>query len=276
MIPNDKFPVLFLRRLRLALPMTPRFCRCGGVLDALGDHCSACAQFGVPEHRARPLERAATHICRETGARVDTSVALKDLNLDSKSQGKHVERALQRPRHRASNPIMFGCGGRRLLRGSRGSHPRLALMWKPCARRVCAANCWGRVHSAGVAATLLACHFGSPQIFVLTCTNCPHKSCNKNARKKNRASFFSTTSCMWVTTIQRVQKQTELDIPRIFRGLLAPSHVLQQVVPPKFGMCCGHRMLTQHFFCSDFCGCTAFWSPELPPPSAATPSVASG
>ena len=81
-IPNEEFRVLLLRRLRLALPLTPRLCRCGGALDALGDHRSACAQCGVLAHRAGPLERAAARICREAGARVATSVALRDLNLD--------------------------------------------------------------------------------------------------------------------------------------------------------------------------------------------------
>ena len=82
-VPNDEYRVVLLRRLRLPLPLAPRRCRCGGRLDALGDHRSACAQAGVLAHRAGPVERAAARICRETGARVATHVALCDMNLDA-------------------------------------------------------------------------------------------------------------------------------------------------------------------------------------------------
>ena len=78
--------------LRLPLPLAPRRCRCGGRLDALGDHRSACAQVGVLAHRAGPLERAAARICREAGARVATYVALRDMNLDAPAtDGRRIE-----------------------------------------------------------------------------------------------------------------------------------------------------------------------------------------
>ena len=39
--------VLFLRRLRLPLPITARVCRCGRLLDVFGHHWSACSVAGV-------------------------------------------------------------------------------------------------------------------------------------------------------------------------------------------------------------------------------------
>ena len=62
--------VLLLRHLRASLPHAPRQCRCGGRLDALGDHPSACPTAGVLGPRGAPLERAAARVCREAGARV--------------------------------------------------------------------------------------------------------------------------------------------------------------------------------------------------------------
>ena len=91
-VDNGEFRLFLLRRLRLALPLAPRRCRCGGALDELGDHRSACAQVGVLAQRAGPLERVAARICREAGARVATSVALRDLNLDAPAtDGRRIE-----------------------------------------------------------------------------------------------------------------------------------------------------------------------------------------
>ena len=91
-VDSGEFRTFLLRRLRLALPLAPRRCRCGRTLDELGDHRSACAQVGVLAHRAGPLERAAARICREAGARVATSVALRDLNLDvPATDGRRIE-----------------------------------------------------------------------------------------------------------------------------------------------------------------------------------------
>ncbi|CAE7943831.1 slc38a7, partial [Symbiodinium necroappetens] len=71
------FRVVLLRRLRLPVPIGPR--RCGGALDALGDHRTACPAAGVLGARGAALERAAARVCREAGARgarpaVDTTL----------------------------------------------------------------------------------------------------------------------------------------------------------------------------------------------------------
>ena len=91
-VPDDEFRVMLLRRLRLPLPLAPKRCACGGLLDVYGDHRSACAQVGVLARRAGPLERAAARICKEPGARVASHVALRDLNLDvPASDGRRFE-----------------------------------------------------------------------------------------------------------------------------------------------------------------------------------------
>ena len=72
-MPSDCMRVLLLRRLRLPLPHTPRRCRCGGTLDALGDQRAACPTACVLGPRGAPLERAAAGVCREGGARVATA-----------------------------------------------------------------------------------------------------------------------------------------------------------------------------------------------------------
>ena len=91
-MPDAEYRILLLRRLRLPLPRTPARCPCGGNLDALGDHGSACAQVGVLARRAGPLERVAARICREAGARVATNVSLRDLNLDiPAADGRRIE-----------------------------------------------------------------------------------------------------------------------------------------------------------------------------------------
>ena len=91
-VPSEEFRVLLLRRLRLALPLTPTRCRCGGRLDSLGDHRSSCAQVGVLAQRAGPLEPAVARICREAVARVATNVALRELNLDAPAtDGRRIE-----------------------------------------------------------------------------------------------------------------------------------------------------------------------------------------
>ena len=77
------FRILLLRRLRLALPLSARRCRCRRILDPLGDHRSACAQAGVLRSRGVPLEKAAARVCREAGARVTTNTRLMDLNIDN-------------------------------------------------------------------------------------------------------------------------------------------------------------------------------------------------
>ena len=91
-VPDDEFRLMLLCRLRLPLPLAPKRCACGGLLDVYGDHRSACAQVGVLARRAGPLERAAARICKEAGARVASHVALRDLNLDvPASDGRRIE-----------------------------------------------------------------------------------------------------------------------------------------------------------------------------------------
>ena len=77
------FRIVLLRRLRLALPLSARRCRCRRIFDPLGDHRSACAQAGVLRSRGVPLEKAAARVCREAGARVTTNTRLMDLNIDN-------------------------------------------------------------------------------------------------------------------------------------------------------------------------------------------------
>ena len=45
--PSDHLRALFLRRLRLPLPLSARNCRCRRPLDPLGDHRAACARSGA-------------------------------------------------------------------------------------------------------------------------------------------------------------------------------------------------------------------------------------
>ena len=45
------FRLLLFRRLRLPVPLSARWCRCGRPLDSLGHHQSACSRAGVLGHR---------------------------------------------------------------------------------------------------------------------------------------------------------------------------------------------------------------------------------
>jgi hypothetical protein len=81
--PSHLFRFLLLRRLRLPLQLAARTCRCRRTRDLLGDHRAACAQAGVLRSRGEALERAATRVCREAGARVTTHTLLSDLNVPS-------------------------------------------------------------------------------------------------------------------------------------------------------------------------------------------------
>ena len=75
------FRVLLLRRLRISLPSSRRFCRCGRSLDAFGHHRAACSRAGVLGRRGFALESAAARICREAGGRVTTNVFVRDLDV---------------------------------------------------------------------------------------------------------------------------------------------------------------------------------------------------
>ncbi|OLP82561.1 hypothetical protein AK812_SmicGene36766 [Symbiodinium microadriaticum] len=91
-LPSSCFRVVLLRRLRLPVPIGPRRCRCGGALDALGDHRTACPTAGVLGARGAALERAAARVCREAGARVATNVFLRDMNVDVPlADGRRIE-----------------------------------------------------------------------------------------------------------------------------------------------------------------------------------------
>ena len=78
---SAKLRTLLLRRLRLPLDLDDRRCKCGGLLDSLGDHRAACSTVGFLQTRAIPLERAWARVCREAGGRVKTNSYLRDLNL---------------------------------------------------------------------------------------------------------------------------------------------------------------------------------------------------
>ncbi len=81
-IAPELFRVILLRRLRLPLPLSGRRCACRRFLDPQGDHRAACPTVGILGQRAAPQERMAARVCREAGARVQTNVLVRDLNLD--------------------------------------------------------------------------------------------------------------------------------------------------------------------------------------------------
>ena len=87
------FRLLLLRRLRLPLTLSARWCRCGRPLDSLGHHQSACSRAGVLGHRGHPMETVMTRICREAGARVRTNVMVRDLDLGAfnRLDGRRLE-----------------------------------------------------------------------------------------------------------------------------------------------------------------------------------------
>ena len=81
---NEKFRALLLRRMRLPLQVAASRCNgnsCRACLDALGDHRAACSLAGRLVLRSSPVERMWARVCREGGARVQTNVFLRDLNL---------------------------------------------------------------------------------------------------------------------------------------------------------------------------------------------------
>ena len=81
-IPSHLFRVILLRRLRLALPLSMRNCRCGQPLDSSGHHRAACARAGMLGRRGFTLESVAARICREAGGRVRTNMFVRDMDLD--------------------------------------------------------------------------------------------------------------------------------------------------------------------------------------------------
>ena len=80
-IDSHFFRVLLLRRLRLRLPPSSRFCRCGRPYDAFGHHRAACSRTGEQGRQGGwfAVESAAARVCREAGGRVATNVLVRDL-----------------------------------------------------------------------------------------------------------------------------------------------------------------------------------------------------
>ena len=81
----ENFQAWIRRRLRWPLPLAEFKCRCGQHVDKLGDHHSSCNRSGRVKARATPLERMVAQICREAGARVQTNVKLRDLNISTRA-----------------------------------------------------------------------------------------------------------------------------------------------------------------------------------------------
>ena len=75
------FRVLLLRRLRLPLPLSMRFCRCGRPLDPCGHHRAACSRAGLLGRRGFAVESAAARVCWEAGGRVAVNVMVRDMDL---------------------------------------------------------------------------------------------------------------------------------------------------------------------------------------------------
>ena len=78
---SEPFRVLFLRRLRMPLPLSVRSCVCGRRLDLFGHHRAACSKAGVLTRRGFAVESAVEQICLEAGARVSTNVMIRDLDI---------------------------------------------------------------------------------------------------------------------------------------------------------------------------------------------------
>ncbi len=77
----EHFQAMIRRRLRWPLPLAAYRCACGGKVDELGDHFSACMKSGRVKSRAPAIERTVAQMCREAGARVQSNVKLRDLNI---------------------------------------------------------------------------------------------------------------------------------------------------------------------------------------------------
>ena len=91
-MPDAELRVLLLRRLRLAIALADRRCRCRRLLDPYGDHRAACPTAGVLGNRGAPLERAVARVCREAGARVSVNAFVRDLNIDAApGDGRRLE-----------------------------------------------------------------------------------------------------------------------------------------------------------------------------------------
>ena len=76
-MPSHLFRVVLLRRLRHALALSVRSCRCG----PCGHHRAACAQAGMLGRRGYALESIMARICREAGGRVRTNLMVRDMDV---------------------------------------------------------------------------------------------------------------------------------------------------------------------------------------------------
>ena len=75
-IDSQSFRVLLLRRLRLPLPLSSRFCACGRSLDVFGHHKATCGKVRRLAGEVA-VESPVVQICREGGARVSTNVMVR-------------------------------------------------------------------------------------------------------------------------------------------------------------------------------------------------------
>ena len=89
---SQSFRVLLVRRLRLPMPLSSRFCACGRPLDILGHHRAACGKVGMLSRRGYAVESTVAHICRESGARVSTNIMVRNLDI---AQGNADARKLE-------------------------------------------------------------------------------------------------------------------------------------------------------------------------------------
>ena len=80
-IDSFAFRTLLCRRLRLAIPLSTRICRCGRTIDPLGHHRAACARSGTLARRGFAVESAVARTCREGGGRIATNRMIRDLDL---------------------------------------------------------------------------------------------------------------------------------------------------------------------------------------------------
>ena len=137
------FRVLLLRRLRISLPFSRRFCRCGRSLDAFGHHHAACSRAGVLGRRGFALEVVADGLPLFGGAQlaVDTT-QVSPLHADG-SPHRHAADsdgsvlATARRRKERTHPELEGPESRARL---------VVLAWKQEAdglmRRCLSCACW--------------------------------------------------------------------------------------------------------------------------------------
>ena len=119
-IPSHLFRVVFLRRLRLDLPLSVRCCPCGRPLDPGGHHRAACAQVGMLGRRGYALGSTMARICREAGGRVRTNMVVRDMDVPAPLAGD--SRRLE---------VLLGCQS--VVAGGTGHHIGLcfAPTWCP-------------------------------------------------------------------------------------------------------------------------------------------------